>query len=164
MDRVGVFTHTSSFDIPDAALYGRQVKFMRTLTSLLLVAASLALAGCASSSSSSNAAKPAKPVKVDPKKVNWSEHIGTYTFDQAMVELGKPAVVGQSSAGKTAEWVLSRSPQMSFGFGIGGGSYGGGGGVGVGVGTGISPPPHGEYLRLIFDPEGKLKEWTKVKY
>jgi hypothetical protein len=138
---------------------------MKTLTSLLLLAVSLALAGCASSSSSSSgAAKPAKPVKVDPRKVNWSEHIGTYTFDQAMVELGKPAIVGESSTGKTAEWVLRRSPQMSFGFGVGGGSYGGGGGVGVGVGTGISPPPSGENLRLIFGPDGKLKEWTKVKY
>ena len=137
---------------------------MKTLTSLLLLVATLALAGCASSSSSSGTTKPPKPVKVDPNKVNWSEHIGTYTFDQAMVELGKPALVGESSAGKTAEWVLRRSPQMSFGFGVGGGSYGGGGGVGVGVGSGISPPPHGESLRLIFDPEGKLKEWTKVKY
>ena len=164
MDRVGVFTHMSSFDIPDGALYGRRVRLMKTLTSLLLLAASLALSGCASSSSSSGTAKPAKPVKVDPKKVNWSEHIGTYTFDQAMVELGKPAVVSESSAGKSAEWVLSRSPRMSFGFGIGGGSYGSGGGVGVGVGTGISPPPRGEYLRLTFDPAGKLKEWTKVKY
>ena len=161
MDRVGVFTHTSSFDIPDDARYGRRASFMKTLTSLLLVAASLALACCASSSSSSGSAKPAK---VDPKTVNWSDHIGTYTFDQAMVELGKPALVGESNAGKTAEWVLRRSPQMSFGFGVGGGSYGSGGGVGVGVGSGISPPPHGENLRLIFDPEGKLKEWTKVKY
>lgn len=142
---------------------------MKILTSLLFVAASLILAGCASSSSSSSSsnakpAKPPKPVKVDPKTVNWSERIGSYTFDQAMVELGRPALVGESSAGRTAEWVLRRSPQMSFGFGIGGGSYGSGGGVGVGVGSGVSPPPHGENLRLIFDAEGKLKEWTKVKY
>ena len=130
-----------------------------------LLGAALAL-GCASSSSSSTPkpAKTAKPAKVDPKKVNWSEHIGTYTLDQALVELGQPAIMGESSAGKTAEWVLRRSPQMSFGFGVGGGSYGSGGGVGVGVGSGISPPPHGENLRLIFDAEGKLKEWTKVKY
>jgi hypothetical protein len=153
----------SSFDILNDPLYGRHLRQMKTLTSTLLLAAILALAGCASSSSSGTT-KPAKPVKVDPKKVNWSEHIGTYTFDQAMVELGRPAVIGESSAGKTAEWVLRRSPQMSFGFGVGGGSYGGGSGVGVGVGTGISPPPHGEYLRLTFDPEGRLKEWTKVKY
>jgi hypothetical protein len=136
---------------------------MKTLTSLLLVTAALILTGCASSSSSSTD-KPAKPVKVDPKTVNWSERVGTYTFDLAMVELGRPALVGESGAGKTAEWVLRRSPRMSFGFGIGGGSYGSGGGVGVGVGSGISPPPHGENLRLIFGQDGKLKEWTKVKY
>jgi hypothetical protein len=137
---------------------------MKTLTSLLLVTPALILGGCASSSSSTSAAKPAKQVKIDPRTVNWSERVGTYTFDEAMVELGRPALVGESSAGKTAEWVLSRSPRMSFGFGIGGGSYGSGGGVGVGVGTGISPPPHGENLRLIFGQDGKLKEWTKAKY
>jgi len=135
---------------------------MKTLSSLLLVATLLVPVGCASSSSST--VKPAKPVKVDPKTVNWGERIGTYTFDQALAELGGPALVGESSAGKTAEWVLRRSPQMSFGFGVGGASYGSGGGVGVGVGSGISPPPHGENLRLIFDAEGKLKEWAKVKY
>jgi len=162
MDSVGHSTHISSFDIPYSALYGRRVRQMKTLSSLLLVATSLAMAGCASSSSDSP--KPAKAVKVDPKKVNWSERIGNYTYDQAMVELGRPALVGESSAGKTVEWVLRRSPQISFGFGVGGGSYGSGGGVGVGVGSGISPPPHGENLRLIFDAEGKLKEWTKVNY
>jgi hypothetical protein len=162
MDCVGHFTHISSFDIQKHAPYGRRVRQMKILTSILLQAAILILAGCASSSSGT--AKPAKPVKVDPKTVNWGERIGTYTFDQAMVELGRPALVGESSAGRTAEWVLRRSPQMSFGFGVGGGSYGSGGGVGVGVGSGISPPPHGENLRLIFDPDGKLKEWAKVKY
>lgn len=137
---------------------------MKTLSALLL-AASLAMAGCSSSSSgTSQSAKRAKPVKVDPRKVDWSQRIGTYTVDQALAELGKPAMMGESSAGKTVEWVLRRSPQMSFGFGVGGGSYGSGGGVGVGVGSGVSPPPHGENLRLIFDAEGKLKEWTKVKY
>jgi hypothetical protein len=159
MDCVGHFTHISPFDIPMDAPYGHHARLMKLLISILLLAAILALTGCASSSSGT-----AKPVKVDPKTVNWSEHIGTYTFDQAMVELGRPALVGESSAGKTAEWVLRRSPQMSFGFGVGSGSYGSGGAVGVGVGSGISPPPHGENLRLIFDADGKLKEWTKVKY
>jgi hypothetical protein len=142
---------------------------MRTCLSLLPLASILILVGCASSSSSTSSssastAKPSKPAKVDPRKINWSERIGTYTFDQALAELGKPAAVGESNAGKTAEWVLRRSPRMSFGFGIGGGSYGSGGGVGVGVGSGVSPPPHGENLRLTFDTEGKLKEWTKVNY
>lgn len=132
---------------------------MKTLSFLLLLVAALVLAGCASSSSGST-----RPAKVDPRTINWSERIGAYTYDQALTELGKPAVVGESSGGKTAEWVLRRTPRMSFGFGVGGGSYGSGGGVGVGVGSGVSPPPHGENLRLTFDTDGKLKEWTKVKY
>jgi len=102
--------------------------------------------------------------KAEASKVNWSERVGTYNFDQALADLGKPAVVGESSVGKTAEWVLRRSPQMSFGFGMGGGSYGGGSGVGVGVGSSVSPPSHGENLRLVFGGDGKLKEWTKVTY
>jgi len=28
----------------------------------------------------------------------------------------------------------------------------------------VSPPPSGEYLRLRFDKEDKLAEWSKVKY
>ena len=102
--------------------------------------------------------------KAEASKVNWGERVGTYNFDQALADLGKPAVVGESSVGKTAEWVLRRSPQMSFGFGMGGGSYGGGSGVGVGVGSSVSPPSHGENLRLVFGGDGKLKEWTKVTY
>lgn len=135
---------------------------MRISSVFFWLTASLVLIGCASSSSEQP--KPPKPAKVDPRKVNWSEQIGTYTFDQALAELGKPAVASESSAGKTAEWVLHRSPQMSFGFGFGVGSYGHGGSAGVGVGSGISPPPHGEYLRLIFGTNGILTEWTKVKY
>lgn len=122
---------------------------------LLLLSATLSLCGCASSS---------KPAKVKAKDINWSERVGTYTYEQALVDLGKPAIVGESSEGITAEWVLRRSPQFSFGFGVGGGSYGSHSGAGVGVGSSVSPPAHGENLRLNFDKEGKLKEWTKVQY
>ena len=101
--------------------------------------------------------------KVDPN-INWSDRIGNYTYDQALAELGPPAVIAESSEGRSADWVLKRSPQMSFGFGIGGGTFGSHVGTGVGVGTSISPPPHGEYLHLDFDRDGKLKAWTKVKH
>ena len=37
-------------------------------------------------------------------------------------------------------------------------------GVGVGAGTSISPPPHGEYLKLTFDKDGKLNAWNKIKH
>jgi hypothetical protein len=122
-----------------------------------LAAVLVILAGCASSP------KP-NLSKAEASKVNWSERVGAYTYDQALADLGKPEIIGESGSGKTAEWVLQRSPRMSFGFGVGGGSFGGGSGVGVGVGSSVSPPPRGENLRLVFDKEGKLREWVRVKY
>ena len=122
---------------------------------LLLLAATLALAGCASDP------KSAKP---NPKNINWSERVGAYTYGQALADLGKPSVIGESAEGKTAEWSLRRSPRVSFGLGVGSGSFGHHGGVGVGAGSTVSPPPSGENLRLKFDQDGKLKEWSKITY
>jgi hypothetical protein len=101
--------------------------------------------------------------KVDPN-INWSQRIGNYTYDQALAELGRPAVVAESSEGRSADWILKRSPNISFGFGVGGGTYGSHVGTGVGVGTSVSPPPRGEYLHLDFDREGKLRGWSKIKH
>ena len=101
--------------------------------------------------------------KVDPN-INWNDRIGSYTYEQAVAELGKPDVLAESSEGRTADWILKRSPNMSFGFGVGGGVGGGRVGTGVGVGTSVSPPPRGEYLHLTFDAEGKLKSWSRVKH
>jgi len=102
--------------------------------------------------------------KTNVKSIDWGIRIGMYTYEQALAELGEPDVIGESSEGKIAEWVLRRSPGVSFGIGIGTGSYGHHTSTGVGVGTSVSPPPSGEYLRLRFDRDGKLAEWTKVSY
>ena len=96
--------------------------------------------------------------------IDWKSRIGTYTYEQALDELGEPNVLGESGQGRVAEWVLRQSPGVSFGFGVGGGSWGHHSGTGVGVGTTVSPPPSGEYLQLRFDRDGKLAEWTKVRY
>ena len=102
--------------------------------------------------------------KATVEDVDWGSRIGTYTYEEALAELGEPNVMGESSEGKIAEWVLRRSPMVSFGFGFGAGGYGHHTSTGVGVGTSVSPPPSGEYLRLRFDRDGKLTEWTWVKY
>jgi len=86
----------------------------------------------------------------------WGARIGKYTYEEALTELGEPQMIGESSEGKIAEWVLRQSPAFSMGFGFASG--------GAGVGTLVSPPPSGEYLRLRFDRDGKLAEWTKVRY
>lgn len=94
--------------------------------------------------------------KTNVMQIDWGGRIGTYTYDEAVAELGEPNVIGESSDGLIAEWVLRRSPMVSFGFGFGA--------PGVGVGTSVSPPPSGEYLHLRFDQNGKLAEWSRVRY
>ncbi len=125
---------------------------MRRIFGLLVMMSALLAAGCASGP------------KADIKNIDWNSRIGAYTYEQALAELGNPAVLSESSAGKTAEWVIRRSSNVSFGFGVGTGSFGPHSAAGVGVGTSVSPPPSGEYLRLHFGQDGKLAEWTKVKY
>jgi hypothetical protein len=102
--------------------------------------------------------------KPNIKETDWGSRIGTYTYEEALAELGEPDVIGESNQGRAAEWVVRRSPMVSFGFGFGTGSYGGHTATGVGVGTSVSPPPSGEYLRLRFDKDGKLAEWSRVRY
>ena len=118
---------------------------------LISTALVLMLAGCATHP------------KVDPT-IDWKNRIGAYTYEQAVAELGKPDLIGESNEGRTAEWIMKRSPQVSFGLGVGHGVYGRHGGAGVGVGTSVSPTPRGEYLRLTFGPDGKLTGWSKMRH
>ena len=117
-----------------------------------MIAAVLLVGSCASGS------------KVTVADNDWGRRIGTYTYGEALAELGEPNMIGESSEGKIAEWILRQSPGFSFGFGFGGGSYGHHTGTGGGVGATVSPPPGGEYLRLRFDQDGKLVEWTRGRY
>lgn len=122
------------------------------LRCLLFIVLALLVGGCASGT------------KAVIKDIDWGSRIGSYTYEEALAELGEPDVIGQSSEGRIAEWVLERSPNVTFGFGFGGIGYGRHTSTGVGVGTTVSPPPSGEYLHLRFDNEGKLAEWRRVKY
>jgi hypothetical protein len=101
--------------------------------------------------------------KVDPA-IDWNSRIGNYTFEHALAEIGKPDVVAESSDGRVADWILKQSPNVSFGFGVGTGVFGRHGGSGVGVGSSVTPPPHGEYLRLVFDTQDKLKAWSRTRH
>ena len=119
---------------------------------VLLIVLALLAGGCASGS------------KASVKDIDWGSRIGTYTYEEALADLGEPDVIGQSSEGTIAEWVLQRSPNVTFGFDFGSVGFGHHTSTGVGVGTTVSPPPSGEYLHLRFDNDGKLAEWTRVKY
>lgn len=93
-------------------------------------------------------------------KVDWNSRVGSYTYDQAVIELGPPDRLTEISEGrKVADWVTGRtsSPRFSVGFG----SYGGSGGVGVGTGTGGDPIE--KILRLTFDKDGNLAQWENTR-
>lgn len=113
------------------------------LGSLVVAFALVTIAGCAS-----------KP------KPDWDQRVGHFTFDQAVQELGPP--VGDTLLGdgtRVAEWFLKPGPNISFGLGTG--AYGPHGGVGVG--QSVALPTKGQYLRLVFSPEGQLQHWEKFK-
>lgn len=95
---------------------------------------------------------------------DWGARIGKYTYQEAVAELGEPQVIAESVEGKIAEWVLRQSLPLSIGVGFGGVGYGHHSSTGIGVGTSVSTLPSGEYLRLRFDQDEKLVEWTKVRH
>jgi hypothetical protein len=91
------------------------------------------------------------------KKVDWNNRVGSYTYDQAIVELGPPDKQAKLSDGQTvAEWITRRAG--GSGLTIGTGFYGGGAGVGVSQSVGSS---YDRSLKLTFDTEGRLSNWSK---
>ena len=111
----------------------------RSFVLVLVALLSLFLAGCAS-----------------PKRIDWNGRVGSYTYDQAVADMGPPDKQTKTSDGSTvAEWVTGRSG--GSGLSIGTGLYGSSGGVGVSqsVGSGSRAP----FTRLTFDTNGRLSAW-----
>lgn len=93
-------------------------------------------------------------------KVDWKSRIGSYTYDQAVAEMGPPDKSAKLTDGTmVAEWFIKHSSRVSFG--VGTGFYSGGSGVAVGQSVGSSPS--GQYLRLTFGTDGKLTGWERVR-
>lgn len=94
-----------------------------SMLQVALLAVALLLVGCATTG-----------------QVDWNKRVGSYTYDQAIVELGPPDKQSKLSDGRTvAEWV-SRS---------------------IGSGEGRSGPgTAGRGLRLTFGTDGRLAIWS----
>jgi len=91
-------------------------------------------------------------------KVDWNSRVGSFTYDQAVVELGPPDKFAKLSDGLTvAEWIKHNHGGMSFGVGTGFSSGNTGVGVSQSVGTGSAD----KVLRLTFGPDSKLVSWWK---
>jgi len=96
------------------------------------------------------------------KKTDWNNRVGSYTFDQALAEMGPPDKQASLADGKTVtEWITRRSGGSGLSIGVVGGSYGSSSGMGVGVSQSVGSGGGDRVLRLVFDPDGKLTSWSK---
>jgi hypothetical protein len=92
------------------------------------------------------------------KPVDWNSRVGTYTFDQAVTELGPPDKQTALSDGKlVAQWITHRNGGSSFS--VGTGFYTGGVGVGVGHSVGSGYPD--KILTLTFGTNSMLAAYSK---
>ena len=91
-------------------------------------------------------------------KIDWASRIGIYTHDQAVLDLGPPDRSATLTDGTVvAEWVTRRGYSRSYSA------------FGYGYWYGCWPyyPAYFDtyspdyFLRLTFDPDGKLKAWKK---
>jgi hypothetical protein len=91
-------------------------------------------------------------------KIDWGARVGTYTHDQAIVDLGPPDKQEKLTDGTVvAEWLIQRGRTAYVG---GAGYYGYPGSRGYYGPTYIQSSPD-YFLRLTFAPDGKLTGWKK---
>ena len=98
-------------------------------------------------------------------KIDWNSRVGSYSYDDAVRELGPPDKSAKLSDGATvADWLTARGMQTATTYGgpypaYGRRGYHGWAGPGYVV---MDPPNPDRFLRLTFDPQGKLASWQKV--
>lgn len=92
------------------------------------------------------------------KPIDWNSRVGSYTYDQAVTDLGPADKQARLSNGTTvAEWITHRNGGGSFT--VGTGFFGGNTGFGVSqsVGTGY----RNRVLKLTFSTNDVLSAWSK---
>lgn len=98
-------------------------------------------------------------------KIDWSSRIGAYTYDRAVIDLGPPDKSAKLSDGtNVAEWMTQKGRYSTFSYGYGYepypyGPYGFYPGFAYQPYDIIRSPEH--WLRLVFDPSGKLRDWRR---
>lgn len=97
-------------------------------------------------------------------KIDWNARVGTYSYDDAVREMGPPDKSAKLTDNSTvADWMTGRGMQTATTYGGGWGRHGrygyGYGGPGVVV---VDQPTPDRFLRLTFDPQGKLASWQRV--
>ena len=94
--------------------------------------------------------------------IDWNSRVGTYTYDQAVTDLGPPDKQAKLTDGKNVcEWITHRHGGTGLSVGTGFYSGGGGSGTGVGVSQSVGSGYPDKILKLTFGTDNKLVEWSK---
>lgn len=95
-------------------------------------------------------------------KVDWAARVGSYTHDQAIVELGPPDKQATLTDGSVvAEWLTRRGRGVAYVGGAGYYGYPGHAGYYGGFYPAYVTSGPDYFLRLTFGPNGKLAAWKK---
>lgn len=91
-------------------------------------------------------------------RIDWASRIGTYTFDNAVLELGPPDKQAKLQDGTlVAEWLTNHGGAYAYpAYGYGNYPYWYATPPGP---TYLDSPDF--YLRLTFGPDGRLQSWKK---
>ena len=93
------------------------------------------------------------------RKIDWASRVGSYTFDQAVVESGPPDKQARLEDGTlVAEWLTRRGYTQSYPAAPYYG-YRSWDCYGPVFPTYINSYSPDYFLRLTFDPQGRLKAW-----
>ena len=89
--------------------------------------------------------------------VDWNNRVGTYTYDQAVADMGSPNTQTKLNDGReVAQWItLHGSNGLSMGGGFNNNNYG------IGAGQNIAQSYKDHVLELTFGKDGKLVSWAK---
>ena len=122
------------------------------VTALGLILAVLALGGCATA-----------------PQIDWNARVGSYTYDQAVVDFGPPDRQARlSDRSQVVEWQTQRGYTETYYPPAWGWGYDGwrhryyGGYYGGYYGPPMTTYMPGSRLRLVFGPDGKLRSWKKI--
>lgn len=94
--------------------------------------------------------------------VDWQARVGSYTYDQAVTDLGPPDSQAKLTDGQTvAKWVTHRNGGAGLSIGTGFLSGGGGSAVGVGMSQSVGSGSRDRTLTLTFGTNNVLSAWSK---
>jgi len=113
---------------------------VKALSAAILFLAAAFVAGC----------------KTTPR-VDWNSRVGSYTYNQALAELGSPDKQTKLSDGKTVDQWITLHGNTGF---SGGAAYAGGN-DGMGTPQPIAQSYKDHVLELTFGTDGKLVSWAK---